>query len=171
MSWRQRVPVLAAALWWGSLTAIGFVAVPLLFVHLPTPAMAGQMAARLFTAQTWTGIACGLLVLLASRPRGEAPRMDWADGAVGFVLAGLLFALLSEFAVAPRIVARENLRVWHSVGSVLYALQWLCALVVLVKVTGERSLVRHPREGGDGHPREGEDPDPLTRGLTRGDPS
>jgi len=26
-----RLPVLAAALWWGSLSAIGFVAVPLLF--------------------------------------------------------------------------------------------------------------------------------------------
>ncbi|MGV2528349.1 UNVERIFIED_CONTAM: DUF4149 domain-containing protein, partial [Bacillus thuringiensis] len=29
---RERLPVLAAALWWGSLTAMGFVAVPMLFV-------------------------------------------------------------------------------------------------------------------------------------------
>lgn len=163
--------MLAAALWWGSLTTLGFVVVPLLFVHLPTPALAGQTAARLFTAQTWISIACGLLVLMASRPRGEAPRMDWAGGALVFVLAGLLFALLSEFAVAPRIVARENLRLWHSLGSGMYALQWLCALVVLVKVTGEHSEAGHPREGGDsfpdseaGDPGEGRDPVPLTRG-------
>lgn len=149
--------MLAAALWWGSLTGLGAVVVPLLFVHLPTPALAGQTAARLFTAQTWIGLACGLLALLASRPRGGEARMDWAGGALGFVLAGLLFALLAEFAVAPRIVARENLRVWHSVGSALYALQWLCALVVLLKTTGERSAARHPREGGDP--------------VTRGDPS
>lgn len=136
MDWRQRVPVLAAALWWGSLTALGAVVVPLLFATLPTPALAGQTAARLFTAQTWTSLACGLLVLLAARPRGAAPRMDWARGALPFLLAGLLFALLAEFAVAPRIVARENLRVWHPAGSALYALQWLCALVVLVKLTG-----------------------------------
>ena len=164
MSWRQRVPVLAAALWWGSLTAIGFVVVPLLFVHLPTPAMAGQMAARLFTAQTWISLACGLLVLLASRPRGEAPRMDWGHGALVFVLAGLLFALLSEFAVAPRIVARENLRLWHSLGSGMYALQWLCALVVLVRATGVPVEASHPGEGRDGHPRDGEDPVPIIRG-------
>ena len=37
---RERLPVLAAALWWGSLCAMGFVAVPLLFAHLPTPALA-----------------------------------------------------------------------------------------------------------------------------------
>ena len=159
MTWRQRVPVLAAALWWGSLTALGFVVVPLLFVHLPTPALAGHTAARLFTAQTWISLGCGLLVLLASRPRGETPRMDWARGALAFVLASLLFALLAEFAVAPRIVARENLRLWHSLGSGMYALQWLCALVVLVKLTGERDEASHPREGGDPVP------------LTRGDPS
>ena len=39
----------------------------------------------------------------------------------------MLLALLVEFAVAPRIVARENLALWHSVGSAMYLLQWLCA--------------------------------------------
>ena len=43
--------------------------------------------------------------------------MDWAGGALAFVLAGMLLALLAEFAVAPRIVARENLKLWHGVGS------------------------------------------------------
>jgi hypothetical protein len=123
--------MLAAALWWGSLTAIGFLAVPLLFVHLPTPTLAGQTAARLFTAQTWMGVGCGVVLLLAARGRAEAARMDWAHGALAFVLAGLLLALLGEFAVAPRIVARQNLRLWHAVGSAMYALQWVCALVVL----------------------------------------
>ncbi|MDU7587663.1 MAG: DUF4149 domain-containing protein, partial [Acidovorax sp.] len=54
----QRLPQFAAALWWGSLSAIGFMAVPLLFAHLPTPAMAGNMAAQLFAAQTWVSVAC-----------------------------------------------------------------------------------------------------------------
>ncbi|TFZ08026.1 DUF4149 domain-containing protein [Ramlibacter humi] len=136
MAWRQRLPVLAAALWWGGLTAIGGIAVPLLFATLPTPAQAGQVAARLFSALTWIGLGCGLVMLVASRERGEAPRMDWARGALVFVLAGMLLALLSEFAVAPRIVARENLRLWHGVGSALFGLQWVCALVALWKAVG-----------------------------------
>lgn len=48
-----------------------------------------------------------------------------------FVVAGLLLALLQQYGVAPRIVARENLRLWHSVGTLMYVLQWLCAAVVL----------------------------------------
>jgi len=51
---------------------------------------------------------------------------------------------MQEFAIAPRIVARDNLAFWHSFGTGLYALQWLCALVVLWKVMGAAS--RHPRE-------------------------
>ena len=43
----------------------------------------------------------------------------------------ILLALLQQYGVAPRIVARQDLRLWHSVGSVFYGLQWLCALRVL----------------------------------------
>ena len=143
---RERLPVFAAALWWGSLTVTGFVTVPLLFMQLPTPAIAGGMAAKLFTAQTWIALACGMLLMLSARGKEVAARMDWAQGALLFIAAGVLLALLGEFAVAPRIVARENLKLWHAVGSGMYLLQWVCAGVVLWKLAG------HPREGGDpGH--------------------
>jgi hypothetical protein len=96
------------------------------------------MAGRLFTGQTWTSIVCGLLVLIASRAGDEPARMDWGQGALAFVLAGMLLAAVAEFGVAPRIVARENLRLWHAVGSAMYLLQWLCASLVLWRVAGER---------------------------------
>ena len=127
----SRLPALLAALWWGSLTTIGFLVVPLLFAHLPSPAMAGGMAARLFAAQTWVTVVCCVLLLLMSRPKGEVTQYLWAQAAMVFIVGGLLLALLVQFGVAPRIVARQDLRLWHSVGSVMYALQWCCALVVL----------------------------------------
>jgi hypothetical protein len=43
----------------------------------------------------------------------------------------MMLALLSEFAIAPRIIARENLALWHSLGSALYLAQWACAGWVL----------------------------------------
>ena len=43
----------------------------------------------------------------------------------------MLLALLVEFGVAPRIVARENLKLWHGVGSGMYLAQWLCAAALL----------------------------------------
>jgi hypothetical protein len=133
MNWKARLPVLAAALWWGSLGAIGFLAVPLLFANASSPAVAGQLAARLFRGECWLGLACGFLVLMSARDEEGTPKMDWAGGAIVYVLAGMLAALLQEFAVAPHIVARENLAFWHGAGTVLYALQWVCALVVLWK--------------------------------------
>ena len=138
-AWKARVPVMAAALWWGSLTTTGLLVVPLLFAHLPTAALAGQMAARLFTAQTWVALGCGALLMMASRSGHEPARMDWAHGALGFVFAGVLLALLAEFAIAPRIVARENIKLWHGIGSGMYLLQWLCAGVALWKTSQLRS--------------------------------
>ncbi len=138
MDWRQRLVVLAAALWWGSLTAVGGLVVPLLFKTLGTPALAGQVAARLFSAQAWVSLGCGILLLVAARTGARDTGMGWSGGAIGFVLGGLLAALVGEFGVAPRIVARENLALWHAVGSALFALQWVCALVVLSLVTARR---------------------------------
>lgn len=134
---KDRLPVFAAALWWGSLTAVGCWVVPLLFVNLATPAIAGAMAARLFSAQTWVSAVCGLLLLMASsakfRGNQAEGQVDGASTALVFIVGGILLALLSEFAVAPRIVARENLKLWHSIGTGMYLLQWLCAATVLWK--------------------------------------
>ncbi|WP_406624947.1 DUF4149 domain-containing protein [Acidovorax sp. SDU_ACID1] len=135
----ERLPVLAAALWWGSLSAIGFVAVPLLFAHLPTPAMAGHMAAKLFAAQTYISIAaCACLLVLSKRKHAEKTE-QWAQAAMVFVILGLLLALLVQYGVAPRIVARENLRLWHGVGSGMYFVQWLCAGITLWKTAKQGS--------------------------------
>lgn len=135
---RHHLPILLAALWWGSLSAIGFLAVPMLFAHLPTPVMAGNMAARLFEAQTFVSAACGMVLLLASQRRGDAPQEAWAKEAMPWIIGGLLLALLVQYGVAPRIVARTQLKLWHSVGTVMYALQWLCALRVLWRASAPR---------------------------------
>ncbi len=127
----QRLPAVAAALWWGSLTVVGFLVVPLLFVHLPTPAMAGRMAATLFAAQTWVSVACTALLLVLAKRRHAEVEEPWASDVLVWVIVGMLLALLVQFGVSPRIVAKQDLRLWHSVGTLMYAVQWLCALRVL----------------------------------------
>lgn len=125
----------ASALWWGALTAVGFGVVPMLFANLPTPAMAGAMAAKLFSALTWVTVVCGLILLVSLKSNRPIDQSNQAQAALVFIVCGMLLALLSEFAVAPRIVARENLRLWHSVGTLMYAVQWVCAGVTLAKVS------------------------------------
>jgi hypothetical protein len=118
-----RLQVFLAALWWGSLCAVGFMVVPMLFMHLETPAMAGQMAAKLFTAQSWLSLVCGLLLLLAAK----RANLENTHTPSAWVIGGMLCALLMEVAVKPHIVARDNLMLWHNLGTALYAAQWLCA--------------------------------------------
>ena len=137
----SKLKVFAAALWWGSLTTLGFFVVPMLFSNLATPAMAGNMAAKLFAAQTWVSVACGLLLMLLLRPKSTENTSNLAVAGVNnqyfaiiFVVLGTLLALIVTFGVSPRIVARENLMLWHAVGSGMYLLQWLCAGVVLYKL-------------------------------------
>jgi uncharacterized membrane protein len=129
----------ASALWWGGLTAVGFGVVPMLFANLPTPAMAGAMAAKLFSALTWVSVVCGLILLMSLKKNKPLAQSNKAQAALIFIVSGMLLALLSEFAVAPRIVARENLRLWHSVGTLMYAVQWLCASITLAKVNSVRT--------------------------------
>ncbi len=145
----QRLAVFLAALWWGGLSALSFVAVPTLFAQLGAP-VAGPVAAHLFSLQSWAGLGIGLaLLLVLRRARADAQfpvagevvnperlaAMQQVLGTMGFVLAGMLLALVQEFGVAQKIVtaraAGGNLRLWHAVGSVMVLGQWLCAGAVL----------------------------------------
>ncbi|MEY2805460.1 MAG: hypothetical protein RL657_2796, partial [Pseudomonadota bacterium] len=86
---KKWLPLFAAALWWGSLTAVGAWVVPLLFKHLATPSLAGQMAARLFEFQTHVGAACAVVVLMSIRANSRFNDLSW-------VVGGLLLALLQQ---------------------------------------------------------------------------
>lgn len=144
----QRLSLFLAALWWGGITALSFLAVPLLFARLG-PSVAGPVAAQLFSLQSWASVFIGLAMLLLLRrqrsggaaERGEDQGGDRISldasvlGSMGFVLLAMLLALLQEFGVAQKIVnARAtggDLRFWHALGSVLVVGQWLCAGALL----------------------------------------
>ena len=128
---RYRFGLMIAALWWGSLTALGFVIVPMLFTHMSNPAAAGQMAAKLFTAQTWLSIGCAMFLLLIYNQKEALAQDTRAQSAIKYVVTGLLLAVLVEFGLSPRIVSARvdggNLKLLHGLGSALYFGQWLCA--------------------------------------------
>ena len=139
---RYRFGLMLAALWWGSLTALGFVIVPMLFTYMPSPAAAGQMAARLFTAQTWLGIGCTMFLLLACNQKEAVALDSRARAAIKFTVTGLLLAVLVEFGLSPRIVSARfgggNLKLLHGLGSAMYFGQWLCAGFALWTLSREK---------------------------------
>ena len=142
----RQLPVWLAAAWAMSLSMLGLLVVPMLFVHLPTPAMAGQMAAKLFSAQTWISVACGAMLLIAFRSNRRLVSVESAQAATLFVVGGVLLALIVELAIAPRIVARENLALWHRLGTGLFVVQWICALVVLRQMVSALSSSNDTRD-------------------------
>ena len=128
---KDRFALLLAAFWWGSLTTTGFLVVPMAFAKLGSPAIAGNFAGQLFAAQTWVALACGIALLTYFRSKmvgGVAPAVRTA---ISLIVAALLLALLQEYAVSPRILARENLKLWHAVGSGMYLAQWALTAVLL----------------------------------------
>jgi hypothetical protein len=141
----SKLTIFTAAIWWGSLTTLGFFVVPMLFQHLPIKALAGNMAARLFEVQTLVSVGCGLALLLLTRlshakndKNMPIAGVSIAYAATFFIVFGMLMALLVAFGVSPRIVARENMMLWHAVGSLMYLAQWFCAGIVLWKLSNTK---------------------------------
>lgn len=140
----HRWPLLLAALWWGGVSALSFVAVPMLFAFFGNPAVAGPMAAKLFQAVSWGSVTAALVLLLWGRfQRGRAGFESISAGLLPWLLLGALAALLQEFGVAEKILTARatgaDVRVWHSVGSVLVVLQWFSALRSLWWLAGRRT--------------------------------
>jgi hypothetical protein len=150
----QRLAVFLAALWWGGISGLSFVAVPTLFASLGSPAVAGPVAAKLFSLQCWAGLCLGLallLILRRQRSMGHVPLagesvdpakllvMQRVLATMGFVLAAMLLALLQEFGVAQKIVTARatggDLRLWHSLGTLMVLGQWLCSGAVLWRLS------------------------------------
>jgi Domain of unknown function (DUF4149) len=127
----RTVSLFGMALWWGCLTTVGFIVVPMLFAHLDTAQAAGRMAARLFAVQTYVSLACGalLLALYARHPRDVAD--SYSRWALVWILLGAGLSMAVQWLVAPHIVARENLKLWHGLGSAMYLAQWACATALL----------------------------------------
>ena len=91
------------------------------------------MAARLFEFQTHVSAVCALVLLGSVRASGSFAQLGW-------VLGGLLLALVQQWGVAPRIEAREHMALWHSVGSAMLVLQWVCAGVNLWRQAKTQSV-------------------------------
>ena len=136
----QRFTVMLAALWWGGVTALAFVAVPLLFAQLGSPALAGPVAASLFAVVSKLSVVAGLGVawfLIEKVPLSLARN---ALAALVFSVFAVVAAVAQDTWVAHQIVTARasggNLKLWHGLGSGLVLLQWLAATCALWVLTG-----------------------------------
>ena len=86
-----RLPLMAAALWWSSGICLGFVAVPLVFQHAGSVALAARITPHLFAAQTWLALGCAFAGLRRFQPQA---------GAAASTIAAIVFYFMACFGNA-----------------------------------------------------------------------
>lgn len=123
---------LVLVLWAGSLWSVALWVTPILFSAQPDRHLAGILAGRIFSVETYVALAAATFALLLP----VRNRFMW-----GFVAAALL--ALNEWALRPFMVAaRANgsaagltFGAWHGVSSVLY-------LAACLAVVGQVNRIR-----------------------------
>lgn len=131
---------LLLTLWVGSLWAIGYLAVPVLFASLDDRMLAGMLAGKMFTLVSFIGLASGLFLLVvqvaASRP--------WKDPRILLLVLMLVLVALGEFVLQPMMAqlkveglvegsgAAARFGMLHGVASLLYLVNSVAGLLLLL---------------------------------------
>jgi len=159
-SFMRSLGFFVSSLWWGSLTVIGFVVVPLLFVWVSPKALAGVVAGQMFVGVSWLNALAPLVLWLLARSmsplrvvspkdlagevseESEASEVSEVSTHPARQLWRLtLWGLCSSVVLAtwmlalviPHITQGIDRPLWHGLGSLTYALMWIVASAVMLK--------------------------------------
>lgn len=102
---------LLLTLWVGSLWAIGYIAVPLAFIHFDDNVVAGVFAGRLFTLVNYLGLACGSALVVRFALLGQSVTTlwrFWVTLAMLLLVVFLHFYLQAEMADIKALDWRED---------------------------------------------------------------
>lgn len=136
-------------LWVGSLWAIGYLAVPILFASLEDRMLAGMLAGKMFTAVSFLGLGCGTSLLAMAIMASPNFLKDKRVLLLGVML---FLVLIGEFVLQPAMAglkaqglvegsrAAVTFGVLHGVASLLYLLNSVCGLILLL-LTGREPVI------------------------------
>ena len=117
-------------LWAGSLWSVGLWVTPILFSAQPDRHLAGMLAGRIFSIETYVGIAAAALALMLP----DRDRFLW-----GYVAAATL--AVNEWALRPIMAAARvngsaaglTFGAWHGVSAVIYVAACLALLAAVLR--------------------------------------
>jgi hypothetical protein len=125
----QRVLRVLVTLWAGSLWSVLWVATAV-FNFEPNRHVAGLIAGRLFSIETYLGLGVAVLALLL--PGGGRYRWGYFAAAVLAMNEWILKRVMS-LAQVHGTAAGLGFGAWHGVSAVLYLLACLCVLIMIYK--------------------------------------
>ncbi len=136
---------LLAVAWVGSLWAIGYLAVPVLFYAQPDRQLAGMLAGHMFALTAYLGMLCGAYLLLHRASLSGRPA--FRDPLFWTVAAMLSISLLLKFGFQPVMDGLKQqalpldvmhsalagrFRMLHGLSSIAYLIQSLLGVFLVV---------------------------------------
>ena len=143
----QHLATLLLTAWVGSLWAVGYLAVPVLFYAQPDRQLAGMLAGQMFTLVAYVGMVCGMyLVIHHISLSGRAVfrlTLFW----VATVM--LLITLEIQYGIQPVMAdlkaqalpldvmhsaLADRFKMLHGVSSILYLIQSLLGIFLVIRI-------------------------------------
>ncbi len=137
---------LSITLWVGSLWAIGYLAVPVLFHTQPDRQLAGMLAGQLFSAAGYLGLVCG--VYLAGYYANRSGRAALRQPRLWIVASMLLINLIIQFGIQPVMSDLKaqalplevmhsalygQFKLLHGISSIAYLIESLLGALLVIK--------------------------------------
>ena len=140
--------MLLTTAWVGSLWAVGYLAVPVLFYAQPDRQLAGMLAGQLFTLTAYLGMLCGTYLLL--HRISVTGRSVFRNTLFWIVAAMLSISLLLQFGFQPVMnglkhqalpldvmhsVFADRFRMLHGLSSIAYLIQSLLGILLTIRIS------------------------------------
>lgn len=141
----HHLATLSVTAWAGSLWAIGYLAVPVLFYAQPDRQLAGILAGGMFVKAGYLGLVCG--IYLAGYCVSLSGRAVFRQKLFRTVAAMLLLALAIQFGIAPAMAALKaqalpldvmnsafagQFRMLHGLSSIAYLSESLLGVYLVI---------------------------------------
>lgn len=143
------VRLLLATLWCGSLWTIGYIVAPILFAVVENKVSAGTIAGKLFQAEAWLSLVCGLLLVFLCNLTVCTLSIKERRLVLLLIIGMLTCTLVGYFAlhpymvdlrelmrgaVEPDLVVKSKFGLLHGLSSVIYLLESLLAVALVLKI-------------------------------------
>lgn len=142
----QHLATLLITAWVGSLWAIGYLAVPVLFYAQPDKQLAGMLAGQMFALTGYLGIVCGAYLLIQRiSVSGSAA---FRQTPLWIITAMLLLTLAIEFGIGPVMTDlklqalpldvmhsafADRFKMLHGISSIAYLIESLLGVFLVIK--------------------------------------
>jgi len=142
----QHLASLLITAWVGSLWAVGYLAVPVLFYAQPDRQLAGMLAGQMFAWVAYLGMVCGMYLLI--HRISVSVRESFRHTLFWTVAAMLLLTLAIHFGIQPIMADLKSqalpldvmhgafavrFKILHGVSSILYLIQSLLGVFLVIK--------------------------------------